>query len=228
MDIVNPLSNDLEEYIIKHTSPEDSVLYELTRHTNLSTFHPRMLSGPIQGKFLELICRMFKPSLVLEIGTFTGYSTICMAKGLEENGHIHTIEVDDEICEVSIDYFRKSGFEKRITQHIGNAIDIIPKLNNTFDLVLIDGDKREYPQYLNSVLPKVKTGGFILADNVLWGNKVVDKSATDPFTIGVRKFNQMVSDNKQLEQVLLPLRDGLMLIQKTVTKKSFPKQIATI
>jgi predicted O-methyltransferase YrrM len=173
-----------------------------------------MISGSAQGKFLEFICRMLKPKQVLEIGTFTGYSAICMAKGLENDGHVHTIEVDDEICEVSIDFFRKSGLESKITQHVGSAIDLIPTLNFDFDLVLIDGDKREYPQYLEAVLPKTKTGGFIIADNVLWGGKVLDTNANDPFTQGVKSFNSMVANDSRLEQVLLPLRDGLMIIRK--------------
>ncbi|HOP02833.1 MAG TPA: O-methyltransferase [Tenuifilaceae bacterium] len=214
MNLFNSINNDLEEYILKHTTPEDEVLYDLNRFTHLTTFHPRMLSGSTQGKFLEFICRMLNPKQVLEIGTFTGYSTICMAKGLEFNGHIHTIEVNDEVCEVSIDYFRKSGLEKRITQHVGNALEIIPTLNIDFDLVLIDGDKREYPKYLEAVMPKTKTGGFIIADNVLWGGKVLDNNANDPFTHGVRIFNNMVATDYRLEQVLLPLRDGLLLIRK--------------
>ena len=211
---LDAINNDLEEYIKKNTSPEDEVLYELNRYTHLTTFHPRMISGSAQGKFLEFICRMLKPKQVLEIGTFTGYSAICMAKGLENDGHVHTIEVDDEICEVSIDFFRKSGLESKITQHVGSAIDLIPTLNFDFDLVLIDGDKREYPQYLEAVLPKTKTGGFIIADNVLWGGKVLDTNANDPFTQGVKTFNSMVANDSRLEQVLLPLRDGLMIIRK--------------
>jgi len=214
MEPLNPQNNDLEEYILTHTSKEDEVLYELNRYTHLTTFHPRMLSGQVQGKFLELICRMMNPLLVLEIGTFTGYSTICMARGVPNEGHVHTIEVNDEISEITLKFFEKAGVKNKITLHIGDANQIIPKLNLKFDLVLIDGDKREYPQYLQCVLTKLRVGGIIVADNVLWGGKVIDKSLSDPFTQGVKDFNHLVAQDTRLEQVLLPLRDGLMIIRK--------------
>lgn len=208
------LSNDMEEYILQHTSPEDSVLYELNRHTHLSNLQARMLSGPIQGKFLEMISRMVRPARILEIGTYTGYSAICLARGLAPGGHLHTIEINDETCDTAQDFFQKSGLENQITLHIGSALDIIPKLDFEFDLVLIDGDKRQYPEYLNLVLPKVNSGGYILADNVLWGGKVLLPEPDDSYTKGVVDFNSMVAQNSLLEQVLLPLRDGLMLIRR--------------
>lgn len=214
MDPFSALNNDLEEYIKEHTSAEDEVLYELNRYTHLTQFHPRMISGQVQGKFIEMICKMLSPKNALEIGTFTGYTTICMARGIGDNGHVHTIEVNDEITDTTLSFFKKAGVENKITLHIGNAIDLIPRFDILFDLVIIDGDKREYPQYLNCVLPKVNDGGIIIADNVLWGGKVIDCNANDPFTQGVRDFNQMVSKIQNLEKVLLPLRDGLMIIRK--------------
>ncbi|MDX9770753.1 MAG: O-methyltransferase [Tenuifilaceae bacterium] len=207
-------SNDMEDYLLKHTTPEDKVLYELNRHTHLTSLQPRMLSGPIQGKLLEMLSRMLKPHRILEIGTYTGYSALCLAKGLAEGGQLHTIEVNDEVCETALDFFRRAGAEGKITLHEGSALDIIPQLDEVFDLVLIDGDKRQYPQYLEMVLPKVKSNGYILADNVLWGGKVLLNEPDDAYTKGVMDFNDMVADDNNLEQVLLPLRDGLMLIRK--------------
>ncbi|MFP4557707.1 MAG: O-methyltransferase [Bacteroidales bacterium] len=207
-------SNDLEEYILAHTTKEDEVLNQLNRHTHLTALQARMLSGPMQGKLLEFLCRMIKPAKVLEIGTFTGYSAICMVRGLPPNAHLHTIERNDEIVETAESFFKKAGLTDRITLHVGNAIDIVPNLSEQFDLVLIDGDKREYPEYLEVVLPSVPVGGFIIADNVLWSGKVLDNKADDDYTQGVKSFNQKVANDNKLEQVMLPLRDGLMLIRK--------------
>lgn len=214
METSSYLSNDMDEYVLLHTSKEDPILYELNRQTHLTSLQPRMLSGPVQGKFLELICKMIKPQNVLEIGTYTGYSAICMAKGLDEGAHLHTIEVNDEICEIAIDFFKKANLEHRITLHIGDAVEVIPKLNTTFDLVLIDGDKRQYPAYMKVVLPLLNPNGFIVADNVLWGGKVIDRFADDDYTLGVKQFNEMVANDPSLENVLLPFRDGLSLIRK--------------
>ncbi|MDD3569071.1 MAG: O-methyltransferase [Bacteroidales bacterium] len=207
-------SNDMEDYLLKHTTREDKVLYELNRHTHLTSLQPRMLSGPIQGKLLEMLSRMLRPHRILEIGTYTGYSALYLAKGLAEGGQLHTIEVNDEVCETALDFFRRAGVDSKITLHVGSALDIIPKLDEEFDLVLIDGDKRQYPQYLEMVLPKVKTNGYILADNVLWGGKVLLNEPDDAYTKGVMDFNDKVANAHNLEQVLLPLRDGIMLIRK--------------
>lgn len=207
-------SHDLEQYILNHTTPEDKVLYELNRHTHLTSLQPRMLSGPVQGKFLEFLVRMINPQRILEIGTYTGYSTICMARGMNPDAHLHTIEINDEICDTASAFFKKADLEHRITLHIGDALDIINKIDEVFDLVLIDGDKREYPEYLKLILPKVIRNGFIVADNVLWGEKVLLKMPDDEYTKGVMEFNEMVRSDQNLEQVLLPLRDGIMLIRK--------------
>ena len=207
-------SNDLDEYILRHTSPEDDVLFSLNRHTHLTALHARMLSGHMQGKFLELLCRMYAPKRILEIGTFTGYSAICMARALPDDGHLHTVECNDEIVEIALNYFSKATLKDKITLHVGSAIDIVPTIEEEFDFVLIDGDKREYPQYLDIVFPKLKNGGYIVADNVLWSGKVLDDNEKDDYTEGVRKFNSMVMQDMRMENVLLPLRDGLMLIRK--------------
>lgn len=207
-------SNDLETYLLNHTSAEDEVLYDLNRHTHLTSLQPRMLSGPIQGKLLEMISRMIKPRMILEIGTYTGYSAICMAKGLQAGGQLHTVEINDEICETAQAFFQKANLHDRIILYIGSALDVIPTLNEEFDLVLIDGDKRQYPEYLNLVLPLLRPNGYILADNVLWGGKVLLPEPDDLYTKGVMDFNDIVAANPALEQVLLPLRDGLMLIRK--------------
>ena len=207
-------SHDLEQYILNHTTPEDAVLYELNRHTHLTSLQPRMLSGPIQGKFLEFLVRMIDPHRILEIGTYTGYSAICMARGMNPDALLHTIEINDEICETAAAFFKKAELEHRITLHIGDAIEIINKIDEVFDMVLIDGDKREYPEYLKLILPKVKSNGFIVADNVLWGEKVLLNLPDDEYTKGVMEFNEKVRSDQNLEQVLLPLRDGIMLIRK--------------
>ncbi len=208
------IDNDFEQYLAQHTSPEDDVLAELSRFTNLTTYNPRMLSGRQQGLFLQMICQMFKPQNVLEIGTFTGYSAICIARGIMPTGHLDTIEVNDELEEVILKFITLAGVKQIINLHLGSALDIIPTLNLTYDLVFIDGDKREYPNYYQLIFPKVKVGGYIIADNVLWNGKVVDPDSNDLHTNAILSFNQMVQDDNRVENVVLPMRDGLMLIQK--------------
>ncbi len=173
-----------------------------------------MTSGHLQGKFLEMISQMISPEYILEIGTFTGYSAICLAKGLKPEGKLITIEINDELTAFAHSYFCRCGLEERITQLTGNALQIIPGLDIMFDLVFIDGDKREYTEYYRQIIEKVKPGGFILADNVLWGEKVLEKETTDPQTKGIIDFNEMIMEEKNIENVLIPVRDGLMLIRK--------------
>ena len=205
----------LEQYILDHTSPEDPVLAELNRETWVRTVHPQMLAGHLQGKILEMVSRMIRPSRILEIGTFTGYSSICLVKGLVENGQLITIEKDDEITAFAEKYISRSGNADSITLLIGDAMDIIPTLNDSFDLVFLDAEKDEYLDYYELVLPKVRTGGFILADNVLWGGKVIQEAQTgDHFTGGILAFNQHISKDSRVDQVILPVRDGIMLIRK--------------
>lgn len=206
---------ELSKYILEHSSPEDPVLYELDRETNISILRPRMLSGHIQGLLLEMLCRMIQPSRILEIGTFTGYSAICMAKGLKEGGKLHTIELNDELEWIATKYIEKAGLREQIVQHIGDACEIIPVLDERFDFVFLDGDKRDYCQYYDLVFDKVRPGGYLLVDNILWDGKVVEEvDRRDGQTIGILEFNKKVKDDPRVSQVVLPLRDGLMLIRK--------------
>lgn len=208
------INNDLEQYLQDHTTPLDIVLQELVRRTYLTTFNPRMISGHTQGKLLEFICRMTKPQRILEIGTFTGFSTICMAVAVADNARIDTIDINDELQDTILEFVKKAGVSHKVNQHFGDACQIIPTLQDSYDLVFIDGDKREYPQYYHQIFPLVKSGGYILADNVLWNGKVLDKSSTDVQTLAILEFNNIVQNDKRVENVLLPLRDGLMLIRK--------------
>ncbi|SFF02323.1 O-methyltransferase [Thermophagus xiamenensis] len=209
----NP-NKDLELYIETHTSPEDELLYELRRQTHLKVLRPRMVSGQVQGQLLTMLCRMIQPKTVLEIGTFTGYSAICMARGMGSAAHLHTIERDDELETFIRQYICKAGLQNRIHLHIGDALNIIKTLNASFDLVFIDGDKREYPEYYKMVIEKMNPGGYILADNILWNGKVIDPEAqNDSYTKGILAFNKMVKEDPRVEQVILPMRDGLMMIR---------------
>ncbi len=204
----------LERYIEDHTLPEDPVLHDLRRQTHLRVLRPRMVSGPVQGQLLTMLCRMVNPRSVLEIGTFTGYSAICMAKGMSVQAHLHTIEREDELESFIREYLKKSGQKEKITLHIGNALEVIKELDETFDLVFIDGDKREYPDYYRAIVPRMRAGGYILADNILWSGKVVEPvDPRDEYTKGIIEFNKMVSEDERTEQVILPVRDGLMMIR---------------
>ena len=208
------MSKKLEQYILEHSTPEDPVLEDLYRQTHIRFVNPNMVSGHEQGKFLEFISMMINPQTILEIGTFTGYSAICLSRGLREEGKLITIELNDELTSFACEYFMKAGADEKIIPMTGNALEIIPKLDLTFDLVFIDGDKREYTDYYRLVIDKVKPGGFILADNVLWGGKVIEKDTKDPQTLGIINFNEMISRETCIEKLILPLRDGLMLMRK--------------
>jgi len=208
------MNRKLEQYLHEHSTPEDPVLENLFRQTHLRFVNPNMATGHLQGKFLEFISLMIKPENILEIGTFTGYSAICLVKGLKPGGKLITIELNDELNTFSQSYFCRAGVESKITQITGNALDIIPQLDLIFDLVFIDGDKREYAEYFRLIIDKVRPGGFILADNVLWGGKVLDNETCDAQTRGVIEFNEMIKNEKNIENVILPVRDGLMLIRK--------------
>lgn len=205
----------LEQYIIDHISPEEDYLYELGRETKLKVLNSRMISGHLQGQILTMISSMIRPKCILEIGTFTGYSALCLAKGLADNGVLHTIEIDDELESIAKKYFLKSGLGDRIVQHIGDARQIIPSIVQPFDLVFIDADKREYSEYYRLVFDKVPPGGFILADNILWNGKVVEpESADEEQTRGILEFNNMVQNDSRVRNVILPVRDGIMVVQK--------------
>lgn len=204
----------LTHYITEHTTSEDPILAELSRETHLKMMYPRMLSGHIQGKLLEMISFMVKPVNILEIGTFTGYSALCLVKGLKEKGKLHTIEVNPELAAFSIKYFEKAGMMDQIVQYTGDAKEIIPKLDMTFELVFIDAGKEHYLQYYNMVFDKVLSGGFILADNALWDGKVIGEEKPDKETRGILKFNAFVMKDTRVENVLLQVRDGIMVIRK--------------
>ncbi len=204
-----------ERYIREHSTPEDEVLAELYRQTHLYVVNPNMASGHLQGKLLEMISHMIQPSYVLEIGTYTGYSAICLARGLKPGGELHTIDSNDELHEMSSRYIALAGVADRVTQHTGRAQDIIPTLECIFDLVFIDGDKREYCEYYDLVLDRVRKGGFIIADNVLWGGKIdTEEAVKDPQGNGIEMFNEKIRSDDRVEKLILPLRDGLMIIRR--------------
>lgn len=203
------------EYAIRHTSSEDEVLSRLYRETNLKTVYPHMLSGHMQGKLLKMISHMIRPGRILEIGTFTGYSAICLASGLSENGLLHTIDINDEITEMALKYFMQAGLSEKIIMHIGDAREIIPGLSDNFDLAFIDGDKEQYLDYYQQIMKKLKTGGFIIADNVLWGGKVLPGYAgRDKEANGISEFNRFVAQDPRVEKILLTFRDGWFILRK--------------
>ncbi len=202
----------LDRYILENSTPEDPLLRDLDRATHLRVLNPRMISGHIQGRLLEMIVRMTAPRRILEIGTFTGYSALCMAAGLPENGLLDTIEIDDELHSLASEFIARSPHAAKIRQHIGNALEIAPALGSEYDFVFIDGDKREYPAYLEMVVPLVRHGGFILADNVLWYEKVL-QPAKDLHTERLQEFNRLVLEDPRLENIIMPIRDGLNIIR---------------
>lgn len=205
----------INEYARQHSSPEDEVLAALNRETHLRTVYPNMLSGHLQGKFLEMVSHLLAPRRILEIGTFTGYSSICMARGLAEGGLLHTIDINDETMVIAKKYIHLAALDDKIILHTGKAIDIISNIQEIFDLVFIDADKPEYISYYNAVFKKLRVGGVILADNVLWGGKVLNENKyPDRETKGILDFNKFVSEDVRVEKVLIPLRDGLLMIRK--------------
>ena len=206
---------ELELYAEEHTTPETNVLAKLNRETHLTQVYPRMLAGHLQGTLLRLISRMIRPRRILEIGTFTGYSTINLAMGLiSEEGLLHTIEVDPELEEIVRKYLKEAGVEGRVVLHVGNAMEIIPGLDEQWDLVYIDADKPNYLSYYGMVIDHVASGGFILADNALWDGKVLDPKTTNKDAQGIIRFNEFVQNDERVENVLLPVRDGIMIIRK--------------
>ncbi len=208
------IDTELEEYILRHSEEEPAVLAELNRATHLQMMRPRMLSGNLQAQLLKMMCRMINARRVLEIGTYTGYAAIAMAMGLEEDGLLYTIDINDEIEDFTRDFIKRSGLEKRICFRVGNACELIPLLNEVFDLVFIDADKRQYKDYYDLVFEKVRPGGIIIADDVLWDGKVVQSGNCDAQTAGILEFNDYVQTDRRVENVLLPIRHGLMLIRK--------------
>lgn len=204
----------LNRYLVENATPEDPVLADLTRHTHLNEIHPRMLSGHILGSFLQTFSQLVSPSRILEIGTFTGYSAICLASGLKPGGKLITIEINDELKHTAREYFKKAGVEDQIEIIIGDALEIVPSLNDNFDLVFIDAQKEYYSEYYNSVIDKIPSGGYILADNVLWGGKVVQDADADSATESIYRFNRMVTEDPRVRNQILTIRDGIMVIEK--------------
>lgn len=209
------ISEIRNEYIENFAQSEDNILRELTRETALTQIHPRMLSGNYQGHFLAMLVKLTGAEKVLEIGTFAGYSAICMARALPATGILTTIEINDEIEWLSSKYFKLAGLENKIIALTGDANEVIPTLSGQFDLVFIDGHKREYLSYYKTVLPFVKQGGLILADNVLWDDKIFHEvESNDHMTHGIIEFNEFVKTDNRVEKIILPLRDGLMMLRK--------------
>ena len=210
----NFINKDILEYSEKYSQQEPEILQELNRETHLKILNPRMLSGFFQGRLLSIISKLIKPKKVLEIGTYTGYSAICIFEGMNKNGIIHTIDKNEELNTIQKKYFKKSGLENNIIQYNGCALDIIPKIEEKFDLIFIDADKENYINYFNLVIDKLNNNGVILADNVLWSGKVINSEDHDLTTNVLREFNKNVNNDNRVETILLPIRDGISIIRK--------------
>jgi predicted O-methyltransferase YrrM len=209
------LPEKLDHYIVSHSESEPELLQELTRETYQKVLQPIMLSGPYQGRVLSMLSKLVRPKTILEIGTFTGYSTLCLAEGLSPDGSIDTIDINEELTDFQRKYFNKSGHGSRIHQHTGNAIDIIPQLDKRYDLIFIDADKPNYPNYFELTIDKLNSGGILLSDNVLWHGKVTQPlEAKDASTKAVLDYNTLLKNDKRVESVILPVRDGLTISRK--------------
>ncbi|AUC17122.1 methyltransferase [Tenacibaculum sp. SZ-18] len=204
------LPEDIDNYVIQHSQQEPQLLKDLSRETWQKVLNPRMLSGAFQGRVLSMISKLIAPKTILEIGTYTGYSALCLAEGLQENGILHTIDKNEELEELQYKYFQKSSFVNQIKQYVGNAIEIIPSIEEKFDLVFIDADKSNYPNYFELIIGKMNKGGIILSDNVLWSGKVVEPLEERDFDTKVLlEYNRLLNEDDRIETVLLPIRDGL-------------------
>ena len=212
MEFLDPL---IEDYVLAHTQNECDLLKKLNRETNAKVMMPRMLSGHLQGQVLSMLSHMIKPKQILEIGTYTGYSAICLCDGLQQGGFLHTIDNNEELENMVRSYFKEAKLEDKIHFHIGNALDIIPTIDAFFDLVFIDADKENYSNYYDLVFDKVRKGGFIIADNVLWSGKVLDDpKKMDPETSSISEYNSKIFNDKRVQKVMFPIRDGLMIARK--------------
>ena len=211
MDIIDPA---ISSYAEEFTSHEPDYLRELNRETYANVLMPRMLSGHLQGRFLSMLSKMIRPKNILEIGTYTGYSAICFAEGLTSDGQLHTIDINDELAPLVKSYISKAGMENRIITHYGDAIKIIPSLSGPFDIVFIDADKINYSLYFDLVINKVSNGGYIIADNVLWDGKVLKPDKSDKDTLAIHQFNKKIQNDNRVENVLVTIRDGVMVIRK--------------
>ena len=209
------LAPEIDAYVVSHTDAEPALLNQLNRETNMNVLYPRMLSGHLQGRVLSMMAKMIAPSSILEIGTYTGYSAICLAEGLQEGGTLYTIDINEELEPMVRQYFEQAGIADRTDFRIGNAVDIIPDLPGGFDLVFIDADKENYSNYYDLVIDRMNPGGFIIADNVLWSGKVIDEAApNDRETQALQAYSQKVQDDDRVENVLFPVRDGLLVARK--------------
>lgn len=207
------LSEQIEEYVEQHTTDEPTLLYELNRQTHLKILVPRMLSGHLQGRTLSMLSHMIRPKNILEIGTYTGYSALCMAEGLQKDGKLITIDINEELEDFTQSYFDQSSYKEQIDFRIGNALEIVPTLDDSFDLVFIDADKSNYIKYYEMALDHMTDHGYIIFDNVLWSGKVLEKH-DDADTVTLQKLNDLIQEDDRVENVLMPIRDGLMVCRK--------------
>jgi len=206
------ISEKLDDYVVKHSEEEPALLKALTRETYQKVLQPRMLSGHYQGRILSVLSKLIRPKTILELGTFTGYSALCLAEGLDKNGVLHTIDINEELVDFQRRYFDKSDYGSQIVQHLGSALDIIPTIETTFDLVFMDADKPNYINYFHQIIDKLNHGGVILSDNVLWSGKVIESlEPSDISTKIVLEYNTLLKEDSRLETVLLPIRDGLTI-----------------
>ncbi|NKI30318.1 O-methyltransferase [Croceivirga thetidis] len=206
------LSKSLEDYIATHSEDEPEILQQLTRETHLRVIQPRMITGHYQGRVLSILSKLISPKRILEIGTYTGYSALCLAEGLQKDGELHTIDINEELSSIQRKYFDKSGYGNKIVQHVGDAISIVPTLDLKFDLVFIDAEKKKYDTYFETVISKCNPGSVILSDNVLWSGKVTETvNASDKATKSLLEYNKKLKSDPRVETVLLSIRDGLTL-----------------
>ncbi|RXG24840.1 O-methyltransferase [Leeuwenhoekiella aequorea] len=211
------ISEELDDYAVAHSSKEPQLLKNLTRETYQKVVQPRMLSGHYQGRILSMISKLVNPKTILEIGTYTGYSALCLAEGLQANGTLHTIDINEELVDFQRKYFDLSGYGSTIKQHLGNALDIIPQITEELDLVFIDADKPNYPAYFDLIVDRLKPGGILLSDNVLWSGKVVKTlNPKDTSTAALLEYNKLLAEDPRLETVLLTIRDGLTISRKKI------------
>lgn len=209
------LPEKIDEYVVAHSETEPELLKKLTRETYQKILQPIMLSGPYQGRVLSMISKLIRPKTILELGTFTGYATLCLAEGLQASGEIHTIDVNEELVDFQRKYFDRSNYGQQIYQHLGNALDVIPRLDMSFDLVFIDADKPNYSNYFHAIIDKLNPGGIIISDNVLWHGKVIEKlNPKDLSTKAVLDYNTLLKNDERIESVMLPIRDGLTISRK--------------
>ncbi|MEC3905483.1 O-methyltransferase [Tamlana sp. 2201CG12-4] len=209
------ISEKLDDYVVDHSEDEPELLQQLNRETYQKILQPRMLSGHYQGRVLSMISKLTNPKNILEIGTYTGYSALCLAEGMQNSGELHTIDINEELIDFQRKYFDKSDYGNQIIQHLGNALEIIPELDRTFDLIFIDADKENYSNYFNVVIDKLNKGGIILSDNVLWSGKVIEELKPDDFsTTALLEYNRILKKDSRIETVVLPIRDGLTISRK--------------